>query len=136
MKREFDGLLYNDDRIFVLYLCKCTIHENEDSIVTTIHHSQAPEEFVWAVVTFRNSERYTAIKSNHFKSRKEAEEFICELEPRVPLISLNGNSPREPLPYEEFIMWKRRNGFKEYDYKLMFSPDSVSPKEVLCQKKR
>lgn len=129
MKKVFEGILYNDDRMFVLYLCRCTIRETEDQIVTTIHHVQIPENYIWSVFTFRNNERYTAIKCNHFRTKVEAIKFIYEIEPQVPLVSLNGHPPANPLPYDKFLEWKKANGFQEYDYKRMFPPDSVNPIE-------
>ena len=135
MKTEFEGVIYNDDRMFVLYLCRCTIRETEDSIVTTIHHTQIPEDYVWSVITFRNNERYTAVKVNHFRTQDEAIQFISEIEPHVPLISLNGHPPVKPLPYHRFLEWKQANGFQEYDYKKMFPADAVNPSEKLYQPK-
>lgn len=135
MKTEFDGVLYNDDRMFVLYLCRCTIQDTEDSIVTTVHHVNVPDDSVWSVPTLRNNERYTVVKVNHFRSRNEANQFISEIEPQVPLVSLKGHQPAKPLPYDKFVEWKQANGFREYDYKTMFPADSVNPVEKLYQRK-
>ncbi len=128
MKKEFKDIIYNDDRMFVLYLCKCTIKDKEGErfITTTIHHDEIPDDFIWSVITFRNNERYTAVKGNHFKTKEEAKAFIRETYPTVPLISLNGEAPQKPLQYDEFVNWCRNNDFKEYDYKKMFSSDVPS----------
>jgi hypothetical protein len=136
MKKEYEGIVYNDDRMFVLYLCKCTISENDEFIVTTIHHNETPRGAIWSVITFRNNERYTAVKGSHFESKEEAEAFTREIEPQTPLVSLNGSPPLEPLSYQEFLSWKERNNFEEYDYKKMFLPDTVNATENLYLPKK
>jgi len=135
MAIEFQGIIYNDDRMFVLYLCKCTIEENDQYFITKIHHNEAPENFIWTVITFRNNERYTAVKGDHFDTKEEAENFIRKVEPEVPLVSLKGGSPSRPLPYDKFLEWKTINGLNEYDYKKMFLPDTVNPIETLYHPK-
>lgn len=54
----FNGEIYNDDRMFVLYVCKCTVDIDDDVISTTIYHEDAPENHKWCVVTYRNVTRY------------------------------------------------------------------------------
>ncbi len=124
MKIEFEGEIYNDDRMFVLYLCKCTIEEDENTISTTIHHNEIPENAVWSVITFRNNERYVAVNGKHFKNKKEAKCFIHDTYPEVPLVSLGGQPPSQTLPYQDFVNLNKRNKFEEYDYRKKF-PDDV-----------
>lgn len=54
---EFDGVTYNDDRMFILYICKCTIEEDANSISTIIHYQEVPVNYIWSVATFRYSGR-------------------------------------------------------------------------------
>lgn len=136
MKKEFEGIVYNDDRMYVLYLCKCTITETRDHIVSTIHHVDIPDNYIWSVALFRNNDRYTGIKVDHFKSEEEAKEFILKVEPLVPLISLHGKAPSQPLSYEKLVEWKDTNGFVEYDYRKMFLPDSINPFESIYKLKK
>lgn len=135
---KFQDTVYNDDRMFILYLCKCTITENNKYITTTIHYEKAPDDFIWSVITFRNNERYTAVKGNHFDSKEDAEAFIRETYPLTPLVSLNGKPPDSLLilEYQDFMNACKRNGFQEYDYKKMFHGDTEdSAFEMLVREK-
>ena len=127
---EFNGATYHDDRMFVLYVSKCTVRADREGVSTTIYHEESPENHEWCVVTFRNVERYTATRVDHFDTEAEAIAYRQEVEPTVPLISCGGRSPQSILPYNEFIKWKRENGFKEYDYKKMFSSGGENPRET------
>jgi hypothetical protein len=55
------------------------------------------------------------------------------VEPLMPLISLGGKSPQQPLSYKEYLSWKEANGFKEYDYKSMYKPGGTNPCEHILQ---
>lgn len=134
---EFNGETYNDDRLFVLYISKCTVTITEDNMVeTTIYHEKAPEANKWCLVTYRNVARYPAIRVDNFESFKAAEDYMKKVEPTVPLISLGGKSPSATLPYDQFLKWKAKNHFKEYDYKKMYLSGGVNPREVVYSKKR
>ena len=37
--------------------------------------------------------------------------------------------------YDQFIKWKERNNFKEYEYKKMYAPGGTNPREIICQKR-
>ncbi len=132
---EFDGEIYNDDRLFVLHISKCTVRIAEDDVTeTTIYHEEAPRVVKWCVVTYRNVERYPAIRVDHFESFKAAEDYMKEVEPTVPLISLGGKSPKNPLPYDQFLKWKSENHLKEYDHRKMYQTGGANPKEVIFSK--
>ncbi len=133
---EFEGELYNDDRMFVLYLCKCTIEEDDDSVSTTIHHEDVPVGFIWSVATFKNTPRYMLYKIDHFESEDEAKAYLAHVEPTTPQTSLGGQSPNRPLSNQDYDDWKDENGFKEYDYKAMFLDDSVNPKDRMTRSKQ
>lgn len=134
-KIDFNGEIYNDDRMFVLHVCKCTVDIDADVISTTIYHEDAPENHKWCIVTYRNVTRYMATRVDHFDSEREAVDYMKKVEPDVPLISFDGRSPHNPLPYDQFIKWKERNNFKEYEYKKMYAPDGTNPREIICQKR-
>jgi len=129
---EFEGEVYNDDRMFVLYVCKCTVTMNDDNIqATTIYHQAAPDNCKWCVVTFRNNLRYRAFRVDHFDTEKEAVAYSTYVEAETPLISLDGRAPNPLLTYEEFVDWKNNKAFKEYDYKKMFSENTINPRETI-----
>ena len=129
----FDGEQYNDDRLFVLIVAKCTIRESDEYIRKTIYHGVAPQNHKWCVVTFRNVERYRGVIVDDFSTKREAETYLADVEPQTPLISLGGNSPSHPMSIQSYSKWKKENNFKEYDYREMF-PDGVNnPSETLTQ---
>lgn len=135
-KISFEGEVYNDDRMFVLYVCKCTVAVEHDIIATTIYHEKPPESYKWCVVTYRNVRRYRAVNADHFESENDARTYMAKVEPTVPLISLGGRSPDIPLSYDKFIDWKEKNGFKEYDYKKMYTmPGGNNPQETILSRR-
>jgi len=134
-EHEYEGETYNDDRMFVLYTCKCTVSEKDDLIVTTIYHAELPGHYKWCVVTYRNVARYRVYKVDHFNTEDEAREYSALIEPQTPLISLGGKSPITPPTYNEFVNWKENNSLSEYDYKQMFPPHLSNPTENIYQKK-
>jgi hypothetical protein len=74
---QFNGEPYNDDRMFVLYICKCTVNTIEgDTVETTIYHENAPEAHKWCLVTYKNIAKYPAVRVDHFESLKAAEDYM------------------------------------------------------------
>ncbi len=132
---EFNGESYHDDRMFVLYVCKCTVDINDDVMSTKIYHEEAPENHKWCLVTYRNAARYFATRVDHFDFENEAKTYMKKVEPTVPLISLGGRSPHAPLPYDQFVKWKEKNNFKEYDYRKMYLPGGTNHVETIYSKR-
>lgn len=135
-ENEFNGEIYHDDRMYVLYVSKCTVSINDDVEATTIYHEEAPENYKWCVVTYRNVARYPPTRVDCFDSEEEAIAYMQKVEPQVPLISLGCKPPRILLPYDQFVSWKEKNQFKEYDYKKMYGdmlkrPGASDPQETL-----
>jgi len=89
---SFNGEVYNDDRMFVLYVCKCTVSEKHDCLSTTIYHDEEPENYKWCLVTYRNVARYRAYRVDHFNTENEAKGYMLQVEPETPLISLGGGA--------------------------------------------
>lgn len=136
-QNPFNGEIFNDDRLFVLHIAKCTVEEADDETVeTVIHHESAPVGHIWCVVTYRNTPNYPITRVDHFGLFEEARTFLERTEPTVPLISLDGNSPSEPLSYPQFAEWKIQSGFKEYDYRSMYSLGGENPKEMVLSRRR
>jgi len=134
-RTEFNGEFYRDDRMYVLYLCKCTEEIRTDHIVTIIYHENPPSHAKWCLVTYKNIERYMAVRVDTFNSKQDAEEYLQRVEPTVPLISLGGKSCNQPLSYKEFKEWKRDQGFQEYVYKKMYLPGGENPTEMILRKR-
>ena len=118
---KFNCEYYRDDRMYVLYLCKCTEEIENANVATIIYHENPPPDSKWCLVTYKNVERYMAVRIDTFESKQEADEYLERIEPTVPLISLGGRSRNPPLSYEEFTKWKSEQGFEEYDYKKMYT---------------
>ena len=132
---EVNGERYHDDRMFILYVCRCTVEIDGDVVSTTIYHEEAPINHKWCVVTYKNVTRYPPTRVDYFDSENEAVAYVKKVEPGVPLISLGGRSPHPPLPYEQFVKWKEENGFREYDYRQRYPPGGTNPCEVILSKK-
>lgn len=134
---EFRGEAYNDDRMYVLHIARCTISAGpDDTTVTTIHHERVPDDALWCLVTYRNTPRYPATRVDRFDSPEEARSYLERVEPTVPRISLGGRPPSEPLTFDAWKDWKAANGLKEYDYRTMYSPGGEAPQETLISKSR
>ena len=135
--KAFKGLDYRDDRLFVLYVAKCYLAPPEKGMAhTTIFHEEphsppSPgDKELWCVITYRNVERYPISRLAHFSSKSLAETYLKNTEPTTPLISLEGKalSPRPTL--EEWAGLKKKFGWKEYDYRLMYLPGGRNPSEA------
>jgi hypothetical protein len=128
----FKGEMYNDDRLFVLSVCKCTVKEQDAGVIeTVIYHENPPADHIWSLVTFRNTARYPVTRVDHFATQEEAREYMRSIEPGVPRASLGGTSPESPLTYDQFVAWKSANGLQEYDYRQMFSPGGENAREMI-----
>jgi hypothetical protein len=134
---DFDGESYNDDRVFVMAVCRCTVSEVEGGVTeTVIYHENAPADHIWAVVTYRNTCRYRCSRVDHFPSFSTASAYMRSVEPTVPRVSLGGASPGAPIPYEEFLAWKIAGGLQEYDYRKVFSAGGENAREVVLSQRR
>lgn len=132
---EFNGEKYNDDRMFVLHIAKCTvIDDNETDEIITVYHQKIPENFKWCVITYRNTAKYMPFRIDYFDAKEDATKFLKATEPLTPLISIEGRTYNPPPTYEEFYEWKKRNNFEEYDYKKIFLKGD-DPRETIVQKK-
>lgn len=128
------GDVFRDDRMFVLYVCKCSVRISDDLKVTTIYHERAPEDHIWGVVTYRNVARYEPTRVDCFETEKEAIAFLQRLEPKIPLVSLGGQAPSDPLSFEQVQFWKVRNGYVDYNYKDMYPAGVADPQENIYSK--
>ncbi|MEK7068849.1 MAG: hypothetical protein AAB947_00535 [Patescibacteria group bacterium] len=133
---KFNGLSYFDDRLYILHLCKGAIKVGQDGdVFTTIYHEKAPDEHIWCVVTYSNTARYPLHRIDSFYKKEDASRYIQQVEPETPLISLSGNSPQQPISYANFLLWKKENMFKEYDWQSLYSSDGTNARETIGQTK-
>lgn len=136
MEIQRDKPTYNDDRMFVLYVCPCTLESNPAKGVTKVilHHEGRPEGHLWAVATFRNVFRYPIYRVDEFQTFDEAENYRREVEPRVPLASLGGQAMPVVLSYEEWERWKQIRGMREFDHRTVFTDGVASPCDVILRR--
>lgn len=136
MPVAFGRDLYNDDRMFVLYLCRCFVEDSTDSVVTTIHHESPPPESKWCVVTYRNTATFPAVRVDPFDSLELAQAYLERIEPNTPLVSLHGKSPSAPSSYHRYVQWKTENDFQDYDWHSMYTPGGKNARETMIRPKR
>ncbi len=132
---EFGGRLYFDDRLFVLNVCRGQIRpdQSDGTVETVIFHEGDAADLLWCLATYRNCENYPLTNLNHFKSKIDAMRYLSLVEPTVPLISLGGQSPNDPLSYPNVLEWKERNNYFDYDYRRAYLPGGSNPREVIVQ---
>lgn len=131
----FQGEAYNDDRMFVLSISRCTVRVDAEILETVIHHEDAPPGHIWCVVTHRNTSRYPVTRVDHFATPEEARDYMHFVEPNTPRISLGGESPAPAPTYDDFSAWKVANRLQEYDYRKMFTPGGANPQEVVLSRR-
>ena len=132
---RFNGQVFRDDRMFVLYACRVTERDEGDYVTATVHHENPPPNSKWALVTYKNNERYTAVRVDTFESKEEVEKYRQQLEPAVPLVSLEGTPRRPPLSFQEFDQWKKSLDLQGYDYRKVFLSEGCDPTEVVVYRK-
>lgn len=133
---EFQGHIYYDDRLFVLYLCKGTVDVKSDNLVeSTIYHEESPNYSHWCLVTYENYANYPLYTVKIFDTKDEAVDYMKAIEPTTPLISLGGHSPQQPLLYEEYAKWKKEKRLEEYNYKKAYLSGGSNHREVILQAK-
>lgn len=134
---DFNGKIYNDDRMFVLHVAKCTITDADDIAdeIITIYHVEVPKDYKWCVITYRNIINYMPYRTDYFDTKKEANEFLERTEPSTPLISLKGRSYSPPPTYDEFVDWKLKNNFQEFNYKKVYKEGGTNPREIILKAK-
>ena len=126
---DLNGESFHDDRVFILNVCKVTAELVDDQRCTTIHHENAPEDHVWAVVYYKNSGSYPPSKIDFFRTEEEAQDFYRAVAPQCPRVSLGGRPPEAEQSFEEYSAWLRSNDWHEYDYRAVFGGEGKNAKE-------
>ena len=113
---EFQGETYRDDRVYVINLSKAIVTKGSERSTK------------WELGTYRNTISLPATRSDHFETRKEAIEYLKEVEPTVPLISKGGKPleiPGEVDRWLYWIEWLHENGLKSAISGQQHVPDWV-----------
>ena len=118
---EFEGFEYNDDRMFILSLQRCSVEDDDEMTTITVRYNELDKTTHWCVITFRNISSYSGTRVNLFDDKEEAQAFLDDVERSAPRVSLDGQSPMPLMGSDEFKKWKADNSLKEYDYKIAFN---------------
>ena len=118
---EFDGFEYNDDRMFILSLQRCSVVDGDEMTNITVRYNKLDETTHWCVITYRNIPSYPGTNVDLFDDKEEAQAFLDDVERSAPRVSLDGQSPMPLMESDEFKKWKADNSLKEYDYKEVFN---------------
>lgn len=125
---EFEGHMYNDDRMFVLSAQQCSLTEDDETWSAIVHYDEPELATHWCVITLRNTPTYPRVKVNVFDTKDDAQAFYDDIERQTPMVSYNGDtSPYMTIP--EYKKWKSDNNLKEYDpvdYFKRFNTSSTS----------
>ena len=95
---EYRDELYRDPRMYVINLTYATV-ENIDQT----------KEKKWTLATYKNILNLKPTRQNTFSSKEEAVKYLKEIEPLVPLVTLDGkvkNYPSEDID-ERWGIWCR-----------------------------
>jgi hypothetical protein len=95
---EYRDELYRDPRMYVINLTYATV-ENIDKT----------KEKKWTLATYKNILNLKPTRQNTFSSKEEAVKYLKEIEPLVPLVTLDGkvkNYPSEDID-ERWGIWCR-----------------------------
>ena len=85
-KRHFQRETYNDDRMYVLRIARCTVKPAaDDTAGTTVYYENVPDDALWCLVTYRNTARYPATRVDHFDSAAEARSYWSGSSRRCPV---------------------------------------------------
>ena len=123
----FNGQIFNDDRMFIMHLCRCCASVVGNLKVVTAFHDQIHEDcqgslpsLNWCVLTYRNTPNFEAFKVNVFAELEEAQQCLAQMEPTTPLVSNGGDSPQRPLRQDFYKQWKKQNSYGNYPYRDLF----------------
>jgi hypothetical protein len=116
--------------MFVLYLCRAEVNEVGNIVKVTVHHEEVKDHYHWCMVTYWNTPAYEANRIDVFPSESAAIDCLKDAEPRTPLISLGGNAPADLLSYDEYEQWKKDLGYKDYEYRQLYSSSIMPGTEV------
>jgi hypothetical protein len=102
---------YRDDRMYVMRLSADFVTAADGSItINGRDFSLKSRTQSVALVTYRNNIQLTAVRVDQFENIDAAEQYIIDIEPTCPRLSLGGRSP-EPTPtWNEHLEWLHSQG--------------------------
>lgn len=103
---EFEGARYRDDRMYVMKLVTDFINESDGAIVALSANGPL------VLVTYRNVEGLPATRVGEFASLGAAIDYIKDVEPSCPRVSLGGQTPIPPLNWSQHLDWLKSAGLR------------------------
>jgi hypothetical protein len=100
---------------------------------TAVFYDQKPEPSLWAVVTYKNVAEHPITGINHFETEEQARSYMMAVEPWIPLVSLGGQSPTEPLSPDDFQRWKEESKLADYNPNNVVRLGTTDRGEVIVQ---
>jgi len=117
MPFEYEGETYRDDRMFVLNL-SLGKSNNEDKYI---------------LMTYRNIPQLPVVRCDDFDTKEEAIKYLKNVEPKVPLTSLNRKPleiPENEDTWEYWLKWLKDRNLKSAITGYQNLPHWVSQDEV------
>ena len=87
---KLDGFDYNDDRMYILSLQRCSVVDDDEMTSVTVRYTELDKTTHWCVIIFRNIPSYSSSKVNLFDEKEEAQAFLDHVERSTPRVSLDG----------------------------------------------
>lgn len=130
---------YRDDRMYVMRLTS-SFTIDEDGVITA--SMKRGEEIIpgkpLLLITYRNTQKLPAVRTDEFQSLQEALNYIQRVEPTCPRISLGGASPNPTPTWAEHLQWLHSLGFRSVAEGNAPIPewvlDEADPREVFHKK--
>jgi hypothetical protein len=81
-----------------------------EEIITGPDHAAGSNSTI--LVTYRNVPSLPPVRSDEFDTLEKAIQYVKEIEPTCPRVSLNGNSPRPTPSWQEHLDWLHELGLQ------------------------
>ena len=117
MSFEYEGETYRDDRMYVLNL--------------SLGKSNDKEKYI--LITYRNIPQLPPVRSDDFDTKEDAIKYLKNVEPKVPLTSLNRKPleiPENEDTWEYWLKWLKDRNLKSAITGYQNLPHWVSQDEV------
>lgn len=110
---QFGGDYYRDDRMYVMRITSDFSKSNDGSITASMKaEGRVQPDVPVVLITYRNVASLPAVRVDDFPSRREAIEYIKNVEPTCPRVSGNGQAPKPTPSWDEHLEWLHSLGLR------------------------
>ena len=109
---QFNGDTYRDDRSYVMRVISNFTKDADGMITAALSkepHIDGDRPVV--LVNYRNIPSLPAVRVDEFPSFNEAIQYLKQVEPTCPRVSLQGCSPK-PTPWQKHLEWLHGRGLQ------------------------